>query len=132
MEMSQQEPRKQKKSGNALLWKSQGSQLRRTRHAVFEKIRTLKSQLQRELDDSRARAECQDSSEVATADIADRIVTIGVVEDIEQVSMKLQVLRFCQWKASSDREVHILLSWSAQHVAANVAKIGAIFACECG
>jgi hypothetical protein len=53
------------------------------------KIRTLKSQLQRELDNSRARAEGQDTSEIATADIADRIITIGVVEEIEQVSTKL-------------------------------------------
>src|SRR5207302_11318290 len=98
----------------------------------FEQDRTLKSQLQRELDDSRTRAECQDTSEVATADIADRIVTIGVVEDIEKVCMKLQVLRFCQWKAPGYREVHILLSRSAQYVAPNVAKIGAVFARECG
>ena len=93
---------------------------------------TLISQFQRELEDSRARTEGEDTSEVATADITDGIVTIGVVEDIEQVSMKLQVFRFCQWEAPGYREVHILLSRSAQHIAPNVAKIGAVFARECG
>jgi hypothetical protein len=96
------------------------------------KIRTLKSQLQRELDNSRARAEGQDTSEIATADIADRIITIGVVEEIEQVSTKLQGFRFCEREAPGYREVHILLSWSAQCVAPNVAKIGAVLARECG
>ena len=59
------------------------------------------------------------------ANVADGIVLVRVIEYIEKVGMELCILGFAYGEALSDREIHVALTWSAQYVSSNVAKLGA-------
>jgi glutamate dehydrogenase (NAD(P)+) len=55
----------------------------------------------------------------------DGIVSISMVEQVEEVSSELQMFRFGKRKPLPDGKIDVALTWSTQHVASDVADVSA-------
>jgi|SRR6516162_2492509 len=64
------------------------------------------------------------ASRLSDANVADRVVAVWVVEQVEEVCAKLQAQPFADRPALQQREIHTALARSSQCVAANVAEVG--------
>src|SRR5690348_2935595 len=82
-----------------------------------------KLNLQGHLSNPRARAKTDNSAELPGRDITDRVVSIGVIQNIKEVRAELYVLLLPNREAPRDRKIYIYLRRPSQNIASHVANI---------
>src|SRR5271154_6341891 len=88
-------------------------------------FRRLEGIPQRELDQSRCSHRTGDSAEVAAFHVGEsRVGEVGVVPNVKEISSEPQFLPLGNLEVLDQREVPVLLPWSAEGVASQVSEAG--------
>jgi hypothetical protein len=91
---------------------------------VFKPFTSQKTNLRASWITRGGGAEGQDSAKLGAADIADRVISIRVIQNVEDICMKRYFLRFSERKPLGNGAVDVALPRSAQQISPDIAFVG--------